>query len=662
VTKGASAAARPSRVAGITQREVDGVPVLTAKVDGPLRAALLFRVGQADEVLPRRGITHLVEHLALTNTDRGPHAFNGVTGDLVTSFVVAGEQAEVVTYLREVCLALQNLPVDRFEHERGILRAEAARPGGSFFKSLMSWRWGPAGYGLMGYDEVGLDDLQPDDVVRWATTRFTRSDAILWLSNAIPTELTLPLPDRPADIAALSSPTLDPVVSLPAAYTYSPRGIAFNYLAPRQAEGSALVWLMVKRLQAKLRDELGMSYGVQAGLERISTDTSMHTFFADCLPENAAAVQDGVVQVLRDIRGTKPKAQELRDMRGALRLAATDQAGKALGHLDYVARLMLLGGKPKTKAAIDRESQAVTAESLQAYAREALTNVLLAVPEVDKVPPTLAEKSPTWSRDAVTGDRYEPSELRQDKRITNLVVGPEGISLLAGYEAVTVRFAECAGMMRHEDGARTLIGRDGFHVAYRPEEWGRSKPVAARLDAAVPKDVWITGGKRDIPKPTSKRRRLALRFNIPRLMFVIAVLVISGAVTAINNHDSSSTPPAIPSNLGGSLNLGDSLAGVSEGDCFLENDQLAVGLFLSVGCTTDHNGEVIAILPDPHGGSQSQWNRTCTTAAQQRLAPQALVGIEIRGVETVTDTTHLTCIGVATGIELPDQPLQRKKG
>ena len=64
----------------IRRLDVDGVPVLLGPTAGPMQAGLVFRVGFADEPLARRGITHLLEHLALYPLGLGDYHFNGTTG------------------------------------------------------------------------------------------------------------------------------------------------------------------------------------------------------------------------------------------------------------------------------------------------------------------------------------------------------------------------------------------------------------------------------------------------------------------------------------------------------------------------------------------------------------------------------------------------------
>src|SRR2546423_15677274 len=79
----------------ITRTEIDGVPVFSAPADGPLRAALLFRVGKAAETLANNGITHLVEHLALTAVGQQHYQSNGFVEGLLTGFGFTGPPSNV---------------------------------------------------------------------------------------------------------------------------------------------------------------------------------------------------------------------------------------------------------------------------------------------------------------------------------------------------------------------------------------------------------------------------------------------------------------------------------------------------------------------------------------------------------------------------------------
>jgi predicted Zn-dependent peptidase len=644
-------------VAGLTRRELDGVTVLQAKVSGPLRAVLIFGVGQAHETFPTRGITHLVEHLALTRSERGPHAFNGFTGDVATSFVVAGDAEEVTGYLRLVCDSLRDLPLDRFDHERGVLKTESAQRAGRFASSMLTWRWGPTGYGLMGYDELGLDDATPDTVAAWAAERFTRDNAVLWISGDIPTDLTLPLADAPAGSGSWPDPQLDAVIDLPASYTFSDRGLSFSFLAPRKAEGASLMYLLLKRLQVRLRDELGASYGVQTALERISADTSMHVYFADCLPENATVLQEGVVEVLNGLATDPPTKAEIRDMTRAIRLSQHDKEAQTLAHVDYVARLLLMGGTPRTKAAVEREQDAVTAESIHEIAQGVLPSLLMAVPDADAVPKELAPAASVWSKDWLPGAPYFPDPRGPDAGTRRLLLGNDGITYFSGDNPVTIRFNQCVGMIRFDDGARSLIGADGFHIAFRPEDWVGAADVPTKLDQAIPHSAWISGGQRELPegvKPVSPP--LAAESRWKRWMpwrwrtgvFLLVILCVN-VVRVIVNHDSSDpTPPPTYSYSGSAL---------AKGECLLDTYNLDLGFGSSASCGKAHRAEVIAVVVVPEGTTTTETN--CTVIASQELTADALTKVVIRSVDMALATPR-TLVCVAEGRSELDEPLARR--
>ncbi len=151
-----------------------GLPAFVVESDGPVRVALAFRVGTSDERLVEAGVTHLVEHLAMHALGRRAHDSNAFVDALRTVFYATGTLAEVTAFLKDVCTALQTLPLDRLELERRVLLTEAARRGGSAHDELLAYRFGPRTYGVRAYAEHGLRRrLQADDVAAWTAGRFT---------------------------------------------------------------------------------------------------------------------------------------------------------------------------------------------------------------------------------------------------------------------------------------------------------------------------------------------------------------------------------------------------------------------------------------------------------------------------------------------------------
>lgn len=631
VTEGTRTIVASTRVGGVASTVVDGVTVLSQPAPGPLRAVLMFRVGQADETLPTRGVTHLVEHLALTGTNKGPHAFNGYTGDVLTSFVVAGEPGEVTAHLAAVCEALRRLPVDRLEHERSILRTEAAGSGGAFAKSLSAWRWGPQGYGLLGYEEMGVPGICAEQAQQWADQWFTPSQAVLWLSGPLPEGLRLPLP--PGGRPPCPTPSTVSIEKLPGCYSLADRGVAFSYLAPRQTEAVGFLFVLQRRLMTRLRDELGVSYGVQVALDRISAQQSLHTLMADCMPENAHVVQDGVVDVLQRMRTHPVTEQEIADFRGSAAMAAQDEGAKGLAHADYVARQLLLGGETLTVEAIEAEQRAVTAQGVSELADNVLATLLLAVPDHTRVPVTVALPCPVWSEHRVDGRSYQPSGARKSSPAERLTVGADGVTAHFSTGLVTVAFANCAGMLRSDDGTRSLIGFDGLHVVCDPADWRDGSSLPELLDKAVPAELWMkstsTPGEAGPISPAARpsRWRRALR-GVGIGLSVAAVLNVTRALTGLAGGEPEPEPTLPP--------LSDTLAApsvqsIADGQCLQYTTGLEFGLVDPVGCNNVHVAEVIANL-GPTTSPLPAAARECRAAAGSTLTPEALHSVTVTAI------------------------------
>jgi hypothetical protein len=114
--------------------------------------------------------------------------------------------------------------------------------------------------------------------------------------------------------------------------------------------------------------------------------------------------------------------------------------------------------------------------------------------------------APRWSAAAVQGDRYP----RLGEPDTAVVIGGDGVSLTTPQGAATVRFEDCVAYLTRPDGARLLIGRDGFRVGIEPTLHHRlTADVVAALDARIPQDVVVPLPARrpdDIPQPPVRVR------------------------------------------------------------------------------------------------------------------------------------------------------------
>ncbi|MFJ4780395.1 M16 family metallopeptidase [Streptomyces sp. NPDC088762] len=481
---------------GITTTTVDGIRTVLAPAAGLVTAGLLFRVGRADETLATSGITHLVEHLALHRHGLSDLHYNGATAAAYTHFHVTGTPADVVEYLNGVCAALRDLPLQRLETEKEILRTEAAGKSHGIGHATTLWRYGSRSYGLTSYPEAGLPELTADDVQEWARTRFTAENAVLWMtSDRLPEGLDLTLPSgewhpAPAPTSALPA--------TPAYFCGEDGAVVLTSVVPRSTAARLFAEVLGKELFRDLRQKGGYSYTATADYSPRDTDSATITAYADALPRKQDALVGAFVDVLAKLRAGRIEQADLDSVRASA-LAQFDTPELASARLPGHAMNLLLRHRDLTLAEARAEIEAVTVEDLHGVARAVWADALMQVPGrgVDWAGLTAA---PAVSADIVSGRRHSSVE---DGSVA-LIIAKDGISLVSPQGQATVRYAECSLMQVYPDGGRHLIGDDGFTVTVEPTLHGITAAQLAPLDAGVPSSSVVRMPPRDpsrIPQP-----------------------------------------------------------------------------------------------------------------------------------------------------------------
>jgi zinc protease len=533
----------------IKETEVCGIRTLVVPGTGPLAAGLAFRVGCADEPLSRRGITHLVEHLALHRHGLLEHDANGSTGLTTTHFFTSGSEKAVTTYLTSVCDSLRDLPLDRIATEKTILRTEeAGRP----HDSLLVWRYGAVGFGAAGYPEWGLEAITDDDVRDWAATRFTRENAVLWIAGEVPEGLNLTLPSgSPQPLPALTS-------ALPTTPSYFAEGsgkVSFTAIVERSARASLFGMVLERALFRALRTEDGNSYAVVAAYTPRDGESATITAMADALPEKQDAVLGGLIDVLAGLRAGRVAADELEVVRDkACTSLERPEAGRAMVFADAVD--VLYGRTRRSLTDFRADLAAVTVEDLREVAGQAMSTMLLQVPRDNRVDWAGFAEAPMWSAKATTGGEF-PS--LQKKGFT-LVLGYDGVSMVSPHGVLTVLYGECVLMQCWPDGARRLVGADAVSVSIEPNLYDVSAETIAGIDELVPDElkVWQPARSADrIPQrpvpppvvpapamPVERTRRENVAIVLCGVIAVLCLLMAGPSAVAMLADPDEASPGA----------------------------------------------------------------------------------------------------------------------
>lgn len=487
------------------ETEVDGVPcVWTDAGEDEDVLCLTFRVGYSDESFVRSGLTHIVEHMALHGIGLQAYFWNGSVDRAFCNFHATGRSEELVEFAAQVCHALRGLPADRLRREQQVLRTEGMARSNSCHQDLLWHRYGARAHGLSGVNEWALCTAKMDDVQAWADTRFTRQNAALWYLGRLPAGLRLPLPEGERWPLAECEPITP--LPLPSCVFSGDRTVAVGLICQRSFAITAARTLITHELHDRLRQEEGVVRTIEAEYTGLSRDAAQLSLAVPVLPEHTVTVGSVLLEVLHRMSREGPDERRLGMMKERFRRDWTAR-WSAASLLDGWVRRSLSGHAPEKVEQSLAEVEALTPEAIAAAVKEALPSAILMLPPGTHPPGEPFLDYPARSeREIPAGNTYFPhaSAVRDVPlryRLLPGVLSPpwprlristEGVSLMfAADDHVTVRADACAGYFCGEEGVRTAVGLDGFHVRVQIGHWKNGDLAIRDLDTVFPSRYWI---------------------------------------------------------------------------------------------------------------------------------------------------------------------------
>ncbi len=467
--------------------EIDGVPVLWAQGPAPLSATLVFGCGGQDETFRTIGVTHLVEHLAMSGLPRVHHDRNACVDLQTTQFTATGRPEQIVTFLDAVCRALGDLPMDRIQKEAGVLAAEGGAYADPTVAALLTRRFGVRGPGLAPWNGPGFDRISADDVRAYAARFFTAGNAVLVLTGPPPEGLRLPLPAGPR----AQHPAVAPVpTSGPQWSEHVVPAVGAALLGEHSATWSLGMSVLAERLEQIARHHHGLSYEVSGDTVPYDGDAMLYAITVDAREGQEAEVARLLWAELTRMAEQGPTEEELAEEAEAAREAYQDPRFGEVELLGAATRELF--GQPYLPPA-ERlaRREAVTPEDVRRVFRAALGTAHLVVPcgvSVDL--PGVAGHACTDGRELPSGRLFQPPALAKvfsrEARALRLVLTDDGLALRdPDGDVHRVRFAEVVGV--EEDGAeRTVFGSHGCIINVDPELFKGAEAAVQAVDAAVP--------------------------------------------------------------------------------------------------------------------------------------------------------------------------------
>jgi zinc protease len=536
-----AAGVRAPALPTVKRRIRGGIPIFAVDGPGPASCALIFRVGRADETLLTGGVTHLIEHLTLFPVGDQPYDYNGFVEPHRTVFHATGTPEECVEFLATVTESLMDLPMHRLEHEHRVLEAEARGRSSGLYDALVTYRYGPAGLGLVAYPELCIQSMSARKVDAWRAANFTAGNVALVVSG-IPVEdirLTLPGGERRPPVVAPEIET-----DLPGWFPYQGTAIGLSMVGPAGSALAAGARILEKRLLRRLRTEMGIVYQVGVSVQTLDGDSVHVVVASDPVPERTAEALKVLEEELAHLTDEGPDEAELHADRRALRRDFDEPQG-AYALANYLAVQELLDADPRTPAAVAKVMRAVTVDDVADALATARQTALWAVPRHVEAPEHVRAVS-IMSKPRTGGRRLAPvaphvSGYEPDDR---LVLGDHGVGIDGGDWHLHVDYAHCVGALAWSDGVRILYGDDGFILRLRPWEWRDGRTAVAAIDSSLDPALVVDMGEGDgpppvempAPRPRAERsagptwRRVAVALLLAFLGFMAAVVPFSSPV------------------------------------------------------------------------------------------------------------------------------------
>src|SRR5262245_37549887 len=450
-----------------TRTEIDGVPVFWRDEGEDFAvASIMFRVGTADETLVMRGVTHLIEHVAL-DFGRRRYPFNGMVDATRTVFTAHGTPDQLAEFLSTVCGRLAALELDSIDRHARILRTEANSRVVGWGALAADARLGAGGSGMHRYAGFALHWIGPPEVGEWAAARFTTGNAVVWMTCPPPAELRLPLPPGARHFAPEPRPLKD---RFPMVDHWENHLVALTALTHHSRPARAGFQILEHDLEDELRHGLGLSYTITHGNEYLGPNHQMLLIAADCLPEAAEKVRDLVLASLERLGREGPTGDEMRRLRHEVEDHVARMSTEP-AWMDLIAQGELHGFPVDDPDGLVDAYRAMSAADIRGAMATVLESGILFLP-VGIRPPRLWRVRDVANRRSIGGDEFRPVRGKDAaKSYSRLTIGKQGVALTSkdGTKR-TILWKRCVGI-GWTPGHRWVICDDGFAFLVRAEDW-----------------------------------------------------------------------------------------------------------------------------------------------------------------------------------------------
>ena len=475
---------------------LDDVPLFHLPMVGATIITIAFRVGRADEPVPRGGMTHLAEHLILTSVSDALDHSNGTTEAFRVTFTLRGTPADASRFLRDVCRAIGSPPLRRMHEEANVLRTEGAGRGTMGMGMRLTWyRTGYQGLGTLSLPELFLRNLDESVLRRWVAEHLVAGNAAIWIAGDLPDDLTVDLPHGPRK--PMPEVRWIPGFETPTFVVEEAPGVGASFFVGRSTATTTALRTLDRHLKRALRVDRGLAYDVGGDYVPVGPDHAIATVWATCLPNAVRDVERVLLETIDDVAARGPTDDELAEQYERLALEVSDPMAIP-GRLDAHVRDVLLGGDPTPMAQLVDEQWRIRSDEVAEAFRQARESMLLLLTPTGTRPQRAFKRYPGTTLGPM--GRGRTFELLSTKRKVpwaktpkaKLTVGDEGVSVDVSTKSrlVGVLWKDCVAVIQGRD-VRNIVARDGTIATIVGGEWKDGGYALKDIDRLAPRDTIV---------------------------------------------------------------------------------------------------------------------------------------------------------------------------
>ncbi|PRZ40933.1 hypothetical protein CLV47_11399 [Antricoccus suffuscus] len=527
---------------------VDGVTAFIQPGGGATRASLSFRVGASDEPLPRRGITHLLAHLATNAAGIDSLLTPPTVSASITTFHFEGSAQQVANEIGAVCHWLSsahdpaNISPRTLDRHRDSAYADLVRHAGEHM-DLLGVRLGPAGWAAGGLPEYGLANVGPAELSQWAKDFFVQGNAVLALSGTKTTTLRTPLPEGQAQpYRALDVPDLELPAWAPSPQAELSVGGLITLDSGHRDRDRAVCGLVsdIARAHASVavRRKYGRSFAARSGTLALGDDHVHLALWGRVSDADESGVLAEVLESLRSL-AEDGLAEGERAAHVKRRLDAYERHGQLPSGAHELLQRQAIGGLTGTPWSLPLERRLLGTASdvliegmITQLAETLIVRSHAPVGGLTPVSSRITVEAP--ARDAQT-HRSRPAYgllargRPADERPRRILTDEHALTVRSlDRPDQQIRWNDVAVVESYDDGRRALLSHTSEAIDVRPEDWLHPGDLADVIDARVDPATVAACGVREPVEP----RRAGITDRLPVWLWPVLIVVCLALVAA----------------------------------------------------------------------------------------------------------------------------------